>query len=422
MKNLSPLRLLAMGLLASLAACANHAKPVAYAEGPTGKDAYVFGFFTTQGAGGEQPEDRRTMGFRFDCSDKRSFTVRFNHETPLQLLRIAPGECSLAKVVYMFDDGSSLSTQDVPAKLRHEQRFEANRLHYLGDFTATISKDASFKRWQLTDAHHNYDNTTASVRREYPALAVLPVEDRMPGVETPAAPLPGLSPDEALDGSLAGSMPEAQDEVPTHRKYPPGTPPRPGTFAVLDPFRAGGWLGSGFARLRDQVAIDHKIGNMAPTLQLGLGFDFYDLVTAATAATMLFPQDGAAFQQMVENRYGEVSTASSGVGLITGSIAAGVRTPDFSMFQLDDQYWGAASLFARGGYAAIRGGREIANCVDCTEMTFAVKGGAFLESGLHLGVKETNRLGITFDATYRRYLGDASLLDEVQLGAGVWGW
>jgi hypothetical protein len=119
---------------------------------------------------------------------------------------------------------------------------------------------------------------------------------------------------------------------------------------------------------------------------------------------------------------GEQPDDARTMGLRFDCIAAGVRTPDFCMFQVDDLNWGAASLFARGGYASVQGGRGIDNCVDCDGTTFALQSGAFLESGLHLGIKRTNRLGITFDATYRRYLGDASLLDDVQLGAGFWYW
>lgn len=198
-------------LLAGVTACTHYTKPVGYGERPTGKDAYVFGFFKTQGAG-EVSDPKRTMGFRFECSDKHTYTLRFSHETPLQVVRIAPGQCSLSEVVYTYSDGTNVGKQEVPEQFRAAQLFEANHLYYLGDFEATTSTDGFVQHWQLTGAHHNYADTADTVRRYYPALAVLPVEDRMPGIENRAAPLRGLTPEEIRERSAASdSMPEARD-------------------------------------------------------------------------------------------------------------------------------------------------------------------------------------------------------------------
>jgi hypothetical protein len=76
------------------------------------------------------------MGLAFICADEKTYTVRFEPNNAVQVIKIAPSTCSLTEFVYTDHGGLETTRKPVPDTLKRGTAFEAGKAYYLGDFQA----------------------------------------------------------------------------------------------------------------------------------------------------------------------------------------------------------------------------------------------------------------------------------------------
>jgi len=90
---------------------------------------------------------------------------------------------------------------------------------------------------------------------------------------------------------------------------------------------------------------------------------------------------------------------SSRVGMLYGSVAAGLVSPPLSRFEL------ALSV----GSDWVAGKRSIENCVDCHSEDLDLHGGLFLEPLILMGLGGRQNVRVSLGLSYRDYPGDSDL-------------
>jgi hypothetical protein len=184
----------------------------------------------------------------------------------------------------------------------------------------------------------------------------------------------------------------------------------------LDPFHAGLTIGSGVGWFTSQTTSTQSIGQIGPTLHVGLNLETYDLVTVAFSIGTIFVKDKASFNQAVVDKYGNTSNASSSSNITIAGLSAGLRTPDFCLHTYTDgKKWLATNAYARYGLTWVSGSRIISNCSDCDSRSLSLDGGKFVESGVRLGIKRDNTFGTAGILGYRYYFAGASPSGEIQV-------
>jgi hypothetical protein len=178
--------LAAVSGLAFLAGCANFAPTVSKEEKPTGQEAYVYGrFHMNAPASRLAMQGHQTMGFTLKCDNQQDYTIRFDRDEPLRVVKIAPSSCAMSEIVYTDADGIIKSRKPAPDAARKSTVFEAGKAYYLGDFYAQASAITSGTMvnwsWRITSVKNDYRNTTDLLKNAFPALAGVATEDRMLG-------------------------------------------------------------------------------------------------------------------------------------------------------------------------------------------------------------------------------------------------
>ena len=218
------------------------------------------------------------------------------------------------------------------------------------------------------------------------------------------------SPEDASSESATTANEQDSSELPN------ATESRAGSFLPLDPFHAGVMFGSGVGWFTSKTATTQAIGKIGPTLHAGLTLEFYDLVTTAFSVGTIFVKDKASFNQAVVDAYGNTSNASSSSNITILGLSAGLRTPDLCLHDdADGKKWLAMNAYARYGIAWVSGDRVISNCTNCDSRPLSLDGGKFIESGLKIGSKKGNSLGVAGILGYRHYFAGASPSGEVQV-------
>lgn len=183
--NSSFCRTLALASASLVAGCAGYAPTVRMDESPGANDAYLYGrFHMVNPPRNFFTKNPQTMGFAFQCADDQKFTIRFEPNDEVQVVKVAPSTCSLTEFVYTDHGGLDTTRKPVPDGLKRDVAFEPGKAYYLGDFQAE-STQSGFpvitRTWRLKSARNNYARTTAQMKIGYPNLATLPTEDRMIG-------------------------------------------------------------------------------------------------------------------------------------------------------------------------------------------------------------------------------------------------
>jgi hypothetical protein len=183
--NFSRLCAGAAGLVVA-AGCASYTPTIDKEDKPTGKEAYLYGRFHMNAAAHKLAiQGHQTMGFTFKCADEKSYTVKFDRDQPLQVVKISPGSCSLTEIVYSDADGFLKSRKPAPQVMQRAAVFEAGKAYYLGDFYAEGNQTSGGGRvswnWRITNVANDYRGTTEKLRLAFPHLSTLPTENRMLG-------------------------------------------------------------------------------------------------------------------------------------------------------------------------------------------------------------------------------------------------
>jgi hypothetical protein len=172
--------------LAVAAGCASYTPTISKDDRPTGKEAYLYGRFHMNAAAHRLAiQGHQTMGFMFKCVDENSYTIKFDRDEPLQIVKIAPSTCSLTELIYSDADGFLKSRKPAPQAVQRATVFDAGKAYYLGDFYAegsqTVGGGRVFWNWRITNVMNDYRGTTEKLRLAFPHLSALPTENRMIG-------------------------------------------------------------------------------------------------------------------------------------------------------------------------------------------------------------------------------------------------
>ena len=166
-----------------IAGCAGYTSTVKLDEMPTAKDAYLYGrFYMENPPRNAFTGNPQTMGFAFKCADENTYTIRFEPNNEVHVVKVVPSTCSLTEFVYTDHGATKTTRKPVPDALKRDVAFEAGKAYYLGDFQAETTQ-AGFpivtRTWRLKSARNEYARTTAQMKIGYPNLSTLPTEDRM---------------------------------------------------------------------------------------------------------------------------------------------------------------------------------------------------------------------------------------------------
>lgn len=174
---------LACTLLAS--GCASYTQAILPDEKPTGQEAYFYGRFSIN-----TPKLRfaldgyQTMGHAYQCDNGQKYTLRFNLEQPLQVIKVSPANCTFVEVVFSNADGRLERTNPLPVADRRTLKIMPGKVYYLGDFEASASSQFNggfiHTEWHTNSVRDNFDATTRDLKAAYPALESLQAEDNLP--------------------------------------------------------------------------------------------------------------------------------------------------------------------------------------------------------------------------------------------------
>ncbi|HLL04262.1 MAG TPA: hypothetical protein VK539_27000 [Myxococcaceae bacterium] len=175
----------AVCLTFALSGCAGYTRSINKGEPVQPEAAYLYGSFTIN----TPPfwlglDSYATMGFAIACKSARestTYTIRFSKDDPLQVIKIAPGQCTLREFVYTDGDGIVKARKPAPGGLMKDAVFEKGKAYYLGDYKAHATLGSANWFWDIDRAWDNYSTTTEELKLNFPNLAVLESENRMIG-------------------------------------------------------------------------------------------------------------------------------------------------------------------------------------------------------------------------------------------------
>ena len=169
--------------LAALGGCASWTPPVTVSEKPSTQDAYLYGRFgMTAGKAFLGLDGYSSIGFKFQCLDGASYTVRFRLENDVQLLRVKPATCSLQETIFTNADGQILGKKPSPVGIMKGLKLEPGTSYYIGDFHGSQQITAGYtvhQEWRIDSAYDRYATTTEALKALYPAFSGLPTLDVM---------------------------------------------------------------------------------------------------------------------------------------------------------------------------------------------------------------------------------------------------
>lgn len=174
----------AVCLTFALSGCAGYTRGINKQEPVQSEAAYLYGSFAINTPAIWLGLDSyATMGFGIACQSAQAsmtYTIRFSKDEPLQVIKIAPGQCTLREFVYTDGDGLVKGRKPAPDGLMKNAVFEKGKAYYLGDYKAHVSLGSRWF-WDIDGAWDHYSTTTGELRRNFPNLAVLETENRMMG-------------------------------------------------------------------------------------------------------------------------------------------------------------------------------------------------------------------------------------------------
>jgi hypothetical protein len=163
-------RLAAISLLAIGCGTAN-----IRANAPYQKDrAYLYGRFTYNGL---------SQTFAIHCHDGHFYKVDFVARDEVQMIELPPSTCQLERIEY----GSEAMSQMAPFRLLRNEILDPGGVYYVGDYFVTGTSRTDFKffynethqSWRMNPGRDEYAKTTTDMRRQFPAFARAPTQDRV---------------------------------------------------------------------------------------------------------------------------------------------------------------------------------------------------------------------------------------------------
>lgn len=180
-------------------------------------------------------------------------------------------------------------------------------------------------------------------------------------------------------------------------------------FQELHPFRVGLLIDLGYGKLDTTQTRAKSIGDSGFAFGSSLNADVFDLVSLGATAGTVFVDDNAEFEQGVVNLAGDETTAESTLNVNLLALSAGLRTPTLRLAGDSTGAYSGMWLFARYGKSWQGASRSIANCGDCDSEDITLGDGAFLDSGLLLGLlNDESPLGLLAGVGYRLYFDEAA--------------
>jgi hypothetical protein len=181
-----------------LAGCVRYTKSVHYDDAPTAEAAYLYGRFELRSSREEwwRMGGHVRMGFRVECSSKEFYTIRFMVTAPLQLIEIAPASCSMTEIVFTTAGDEVVARKPLPPELMQNERFEAGKAYYIGDFYGTTDESSVQTMWKVDEVRNEYESTTRILKSWFPRFAGMSTEDRMrrPADDADVMPPAGVNP------------------------------------------------------------------------------------------------------------------------------------------------------------------------------------------------------------------------------------
>jgi hypothetical protein len=128
------------GLFFALNGCAEYTKSTGTMETPTSDAAYLYGRFSIESRRAPLGLDGyKTMGFKVECANNTSYTIRFSKESTAQVIKITPSTCSFTEIIYSDADGRIRRRKPVAASSLQHIEYAAGKAYYLGDFWAAAT-------------------------------------------------------------------------------------------------------------------------------------------------------------------------------------------------------------------------------------------------------------------------------------------
>src|SRR5688572_32384462 len=169
------------------AGCASYTPSITKDDKPTGKEAYLYGrFHISSPVTRLAVQGHQRMGFTLKCGNDTTYTIKFDRDEPLQVLRIEPSSCTMSEILYSDADGFVKSRKPAPDSLKKAVTYEAGKAYYVGDFYAEARQfpgggGMHHWTWRLTNVTNDYRNTTDKLKTAFPNLAPLATENRIIG-------------------------------------------------------------------------------------------------------------------------------------------------------------------------------------------------------------------------------------------------
>ena len=169
------------------AGCASYTPTIAKEDKPTGKEAYLYGrFHISSPVTRLAMQGHQRMGFSLKCADDSTYTIKFDRDEPLQVVRIAPSSCAMSEILYSDADGFIKGRKPAPDTLKKAVTYEAGKAYYLGDFYAEARQfpgggNMHHWTWRVTNVTNDYRQTTDKLKSAFPNLSELPTENRIIG-------------------------------------------------------------------------------------------------------------------------------------------------------------------------------------------------------------------------------------------------
>ncbi len=148
--------------------------------------AYLYGrfFMNALPEEGAIAGGRQSMGMVIRCQSGSSYTLGSLDKRDVQVLEIKPSRCWLDEVIFADENGIVRKRLKVPPEMQRPHDFTAGRVHYIGDYFAkgdlSFQLAANTEHWEWTmsaAAGDRYEATTVEMKRAFPNLASLPVDD-----------------------------------------------------------------------------------------------------------------------------------------------------------------------------------------------------------------------------------------------------
>jgi hypothetical protein len=165
-------------------ACVHYTPMLPATYHPSADLAYLYGRFSIASESHALAMDGyATMGFKLECTDGQTVTIRFSNRRRLQVFAVNPGACQMTQIVFSDADGGITGRRLAPRGWMAPRKFEPGRAYYLGDYAAEVTHQAKFPlttewHWGLTSEENDYAASTQEFAASFANFAGMPTEDK----------------------------------------------------------------------------------------------------------------------------------------------------------------------------------------------------------------------------------------------------